>query len=61
MAWEDQQASQSPEERASAEESIAMAAQEVLAIYCRHHSANRHKMIPIPVCEVPDEVRFASA
>ncbi|MEC8401907.1 MAG: NAD(+) synthase [Bacteroidota bacterium] len=61
MAWEDQHASQSPEERASVEEALPWRQQEVLAIYRRHHNANRHKMIPIPVCEVPDEVRFASA
>ena len=30
---------------------------EVLAIYRRLHSANKHKMEPIPVCEVPDAVK----
>ena len=25
----------------------------VLEIYLRHHRANRHKMDPIPVCEIP--------
>ena len=31
--------------------------QEVLAIYRRLNSANRHKMEPIPVCMIPDELR----
>jgi NAD+ synthase len=26
---------------------------EVLAIYNRFHAANRHKMDPIPVCNIP--------
>ncbi len=30
---------------------------EVFEIYTRLHRTNRHKMIPIPVCEIPDEVR----
>lgn len=30
---------------------------EVLAIYRRFHAANRHKMLPIPVCEIPVELR----
>jgi NAD+ synthase len=30
---------------------------EVLAIYDRMHAANRHKMVPIPICEIPPEVR----
>lgn len=32
---------------------------EVFNIYQRLHKANRHKMIPIPVCEIPDEVKEA--
>jgi NAD+ synthase len=31
--------------------------QEVLAIYNRFHSANKHKMVPIPICEVPKSLR----
>lgn len=31
--------------------------EEVFAIYRRLHAANRHKMDPIPVCHVPDDVR----
>lgn len=30
---------------------------EVLEIYRRLHRANRHKMEPIPVCHIPDELR----
>ncbi len=30
---------------------------EVLAIYHRHHAANRHKMDPIPVCRIPAALR----
>jgi len=30
---------------------------EVLAIYRRFHAANQHKMEPIPVCTIPDELR----
>jgi NAD+ synthase len=30
---------------------------EVLAIYRRFHAANRHKMEPIPVCQIPPDLR----
>ncbi len=30
---------------------------QVLAIYDRMHAANRHKMVPIPICEIPAHVR----
>ena len=30
---------------------------EVLAIYRRFNAASRHKMVPIPVCTIPDELR----
>lgn len=30
---------------------------EVLKIYNKFHSANKHKMIPIPVCIIPDELK----
>jgi NAD+ synthase len=30
---------------------------EVLGIYDRMHAANRHKMVPIPICEIPDEIK----
>ncbi len=29
----------------------------VLAIFDRMHAANRHKMLPIPVCVIPEELR----
>jgi NAD+ synthase len=32
--------------------------QEVLAIYRGLNSANKHKMLPIPVCFIPDEVKI---
>jgi NAD+ synthase len=31
--------------------------QEVLAIYRKFHRANRHKMLPIPVCNIPDVLK----
>lgn len=31
--------------------------QEVLAIYRRLNAANKHKMDPIPVCQIPDDLR----
>jgi NAD+ synthase len=30
---------------------------DVLAIYDRFHRANRHKMVPIPVCKLPESLR----
>lgn len=33
---------------------------EVLDIYKRLHKANRHKMIPIPVCEIPETLKTGS-
>lgn len=31
---------------------------EVLAIFRRLHAANKHKMNPIPVCSIPDSVKY---
>jgi NAD+ synthase len=31
--------------------------QEVFKIYQRYHRSNKHKMIPIPVCEIPKELK----
>ena len=31
--------------------------QEVLRIYRQFHNANKHKMVPIPVCTIPDSLR----
>jgi NAD+ synthase len=30
---------------------------EVFEIYSRLNRANQHKMVPIPVCEIPDEIK----
>jgi NAD+ synthase len=30
--------------------------QEVFKIYKRYNTANKHKMIPIPVCDIPNEL-----
>lgn len=30
---------------------------EVFQIYSRLHKANKHKMVPIPVCEIPKEIK----
>lgn len=32
--------------------------QEVFKIYNRYNATNRHKMIPIPVCEIPEELKL---
>jgi NAD+ synthase len=39
------------------ESSLGNRQSEVLAIYRRLHAANRHKMEPIPICEIPDALR----
>ena len=31
--------------------------QRVMEIYTQRHNANKHKMVPIPVCEVPKELK----
>ena len=61
MSWEGQHASHSESERNKAEEALPWRQREVLGTYRRHHKANRHKMVPIPVCEIPDAVRFVGA
>ncbi len=33
---------------------------EVFTIYKKLNTANKHKMIPIPVCEIPDSLKTAS-
>ncbi|TDQ30666.1 NAD(+) synthase [Zeaxanthinibacter enoshimensis] len=30
---------------------------EVFLIFNRFHSANKHKMVPIPICKIPDELK----
>lgn len=42
-------------ERDGDESSVTARQQEVLSIYRSFHNANKHKMVPIPVCDVPDE------
>jgi NAD+ synthase len=32
--------------------------QEVLRIYIRMNNANQHKMVPIPICIIPEELKF---
>ncbi|MEM6986704.1 MAG: NAD(+) synthase [Pseudomonadota bacterium] len=39
------------------EAAISNREREVLAIYRRFHAANKHKMLPIPVCEIPAQLR----
>ena len=61
MSWEAAHASLSDEAREAKERILPWRQQEVLATYRKHHRANKHKMVPIPVCVIPDEVRQASA
>jgi NAD+ synthase len=44
-------------ETGQSEKDLSQRQQEVLALYRRLHRANRHKMVPIPVAEIPDELR----
>jgi len=30
---------------------------EVFKIYKKYNSANQHKMIPIPICKIPDTIK----
>ena len=39
------------------ESTLGARQKEVLRIYRTRHSKNLHKMIPIPVCEIPDDLR----
>ena len=59
MAWTEEHATLSIETRSEAMGALTWRQQEVLGTYRRHHAANRHKMVPIPVCAIPDGVRFA--
>jgi len=60
MNWERIHLSELESVKQKAEEELAWRQKEVLKIYRRHHQVNRHKMVPIPVCEIPDDVRFSS-
>jgi len=44
-------------EKKSSGTSLTPRQTEVLAIFDRRHAANRHKMVPIPVCTIPAEYR----
>ena len=61
MSWEAAHASLSDEAREAEAQGLPWRQQEVLATYRKHHRANKHKMVPIPVCVIPDDVRQASA
>ena len=61
MAWEADHADSSSEARAKEEDELSWHQKEVLAIYRRHHRANEHKMLPIPVCHIPADVRHRHA
>lgn len=39
------------------ESSLSDRQREVLSIYRNYNRANRHKMVPIPVCTIPDELK----
>lgn len=39
------------------EDGLSERQKEVLAIYRRFHQMNKHKMVPIPVCIIPQELR----
>ena len=59
MAWTAEHAGLSAEARAEAVQALTWRQQEVLETFRRHHTANRHKMVPIPVCVIPDGIRYA--
>ena len=40
----------------SESETLSHRQTEVLGIYTKLHNANRHKMDPIPVCEIPTDL-----
>lgn len=44
-------------EKNESEENLSVREKEVLAIYKRMNRANKHKMIPIPICEIPEELK----
>ena len=60
MSWvalHDPLSSESPHH---GEENLSQRQREILKIYRMHHFKNKHKMDPIPVCAIPDVVRFTS-
>lgn len=36
---------------------LSIRERQVVAIYRRFHDANQHKMVPVPVCQIPDTLR----
>jgi NAD+ synthase len=38
-------------------EELSTRQREVLEIYKKFHNANRHKMIAIPVCKIPSDLK----
>lgn len=44
----------------SAGKELSAREKEVLSIYTAFNHANQHKMQPIPVCEIPDSIKFGS-
>lgn len=57
MAWEADHAETDSEALSQKEEDLSWRQKEVLTIYRKHHRANKHKMLPIPVCHIPEDVR----
>jgi NAD+ synthase len=45
------------EKAAGNESEITARQQEVLSIFRKFHQANKHKMLPIPVCDIPDVLK----
>ena len=41
----------------ASEENLSKRQREVLAIYRKFNRANKHKMIPIPVCVIPENLK----
>jgi len=39
------------------ERTLTAREEEVMKIYLSRHRANKHKMVPIPVCEIPEELK----
>ncbi|MGD1945326.1 MAG: NAD(+) synthase [Croceivirga sp.] len=48
------------DELGKTEDNFSDREKEVFKIYKRFNSANKHKMIPIPICEIPDSLKTAS-
>ena len=53
LEWAMQFSSDEP----GASDKLSTRQREVLEIYSRYHKTNSHKMVPIPVCTIPDDLR----